>query len=201
MPLSMDSGGEDSVEGGQSGEGAGGAPEHEGLVDGCADLDSDGVADCAVTLVKTPSFGDGVDGWLPLEGTSLSWSEKNALSDQPSGSALVQGAPRSGATQCLPLRGKQLVIAYASAFVEADIVATPHALLAVSFFDTAGCEGESRVSLETPASGVVGDWATIHAGWLSYAETRSVSVTLIGVRGSAEAKFYFDNVMLKAMSD
>ena len=197
MPPSMDSdgGGAESV------GGAAGAPTSDGLVAGCADLDTDGVADCEVTLVETPSFRDGVDGWLALEGTSLSWSEKNALSDQPSGSALVQGAPRSSATQCLPLRGQQLVIAYASVFVEADDDATAQALLAVSFFDSAGCDSESRGSLETPANGVVGEWSTIHAGWLSYPETRSLSVTLVGVKGSADAKFYFDNVMLKAQLD
>jgi hypothetical protein len=198
---SLDAGGEGSVAGGESGGGAAGAPTSDGLVEGCADLDTDGVADCEVTLVKNPSFTDGVDGWLPLEGTALTWAEKNALSDLPSGSALIQGAPHSRATQCLPLHGQRLVIAYASAFVESDIEEAGHALLAVSFFDTAGCEGESRGFFETPASGVVGTWSTIHAGSLSHPETRSISVTLVGVIGNAESKFYFDNVVLEARSD
>ena len=55
----------ESGSGGSAPEGAAGAAASTGLVDGCADLDTDGIADCKATLVKNPSFTSDANGWTP----------------------------------------------------------------------------------------------------------------------------------------
>jgi hypothetical protein len=172
-----------------------------GLVDGCADLDTDGVADCEITLVQGPTFASDVDGWTPLGEAELTWDPRNALDDLPSGSArLSAGTPRAGAVQCVPVEGARLIIAYASAFVEtADEALEPaSAQLEISFFDANDCAGAVSGYFETPRSNVTGAWATIHAGGVSTPATRSISIVLGGSKGgAAELHVYFDNVMLK----
>jgi hypothetical protein len=198
--------------GGASGSGGrgsgreGGAPggvDDAGLVDGCADLDTDGVADCAVTLVQTPSFAMDVSHWQPSEGTSLSWDSKNALADLPSGSARLSSKmarPRAG--QCVELAGEKLVVAWANAFVEqAPTAASPvSAQLEVSFHETDDCSGVSDHFFETPLSGALGEWSVVQAGSISPSTTRSVAISLVANKPGdvSEAVVYFDNVMLKA---
>jgi len=189
-------GGED---GGASGERASG----EGLVDGCADLDTDGVPDCDVTLVENATFASGVEHWTVLGDARLTWETENALGDLPSGSAKLSAKQiRASAYQCAPLDGYKLVIAYASALVDAgaDSEDPPEAELEVTFFQGDDCSGASDGYFETPPSAATDAWVTIQAGNLSKDTTRSVSVALVGVSADATAEFdvYFDNVMLKA---
>lgn len=183
--------------------GAGGEPSEDGLVDGCADLDTDGVGDCTVTLVKTPTFTENVSGWTAMADATLAWDAKNALKDAPSGSAKLSAvSARAAAQQCLPLDGRKLVIAYANAFVvEASNEEHPlQAQLAVSFYAQASCAGEATGFFETPPSTESARWVTVQAGGLSDEGSRSMSIALVGVKPSSEAKLeaYFDNVMLKA---
>jgi hypothetical protein len=194
--------------GGSAAEGAGGTAAPTGLVDGCADLDTDGVADCKATLVKNPSFTSDASGWVPLGDDELIWDPKNALEDLPSGSAKLSAhtprasAPRAIASQCVPLSGAQLIIAYANAFVEpaGDAGDPAQAELEVSFFAGADCSGKRDRFFETPPSTVTGEWTTIHAGGLSDATTSSVSIALAGIKSASasELDVYFDNVMLIA---
>lgn len=187
-------GGDDGVSGGQRAS--------TGLVDGCADLDTDDVADCDATLVENPSFTTTVDGWRADTHATLSWDARNALDDAPSGSLeLSSDLARASAVQCVALAGESVVIVYANAFVEAaEEPDQGRAVLAVTFFEQAACLGDAQAFFETPASAVVGEWATLHAGGLSRPTTRSLSVELVGVKGAAAASpaWYFDNVMLKA---
>ena len=55
-----------------------------GLVDGCADLDTDGVADCKTTLVKNASFTSGVGDWTADPNVELVWQPKTARKAQRS---------------------------------------------------------------------------------------------------------------------
>jgi hypothetical protein len=189
---------------GTGGEPSDGGVEASHLVDGCADLDTDGVADCEVTLLEGPTFASDVAGWTPVGDAELSWDPRNALDDLPSGSArLSAGSPRASAVQCVALKGAWLVIAYANSFVE-TAAATEHqarAQLDVTFYDADGCSGPSSGYFETPPSDMTGAWATIHAGGVSNQSTRSVSIALAGNKGPAAAAFdvYFDNLMLKAL--
>jgi hypothetical protein len=188
---------------GTGGSGDGGQPSDDGLVNGCADLDTDGVGDCTITLVKTPTFTEDVSGWAAMGDATLSWDVKNALADAPSGSAKLRAiTTRAAAQQCLPLDGRKLVIAYANAFVveAADDEHPLQAQLAVSFYDQASCAGEASGFFETPPSTQSATWVTIQAGGLSDESSRSMSISLVGVKPTAEAKLeaYFDNVMLKA---
>jgi hypothetical protein len=205
------SGGEDpgAGGGGSAGEGGtGGTGGASSLVDGCADLDTDGVADCTTTLVKNSSFTSDVASWTPLANAALTWDPRNALEDLPSGSARLgtgpvpASAPRVGATQCLALAGSQLVIAYASAFVEAtgDAADTAGAAIEVSFFESADCSGKVNGFFGTPPGTVTGAWTTIHAGGLSKDATQSILIALIANKAAltTEVSAYFDNVMLKA---
>jgi hypothetical protein len=186
--------------------GLGGAASSSDLIDGCADLDGDGVADCEATLVENPTFTRNVRSWKALGDAELSWASKNALDDRPSGSAKLSdntpfaSAPLSQAIQCVPSAGETLMIAYANAFVDpGDADESPEAELAVTFFDSDDCSGEAGSYFETPPSSVAGAWTTIQAGGLTSETTRSVSVALVGVKAKAasELTVYFDNVMLK----
>jgi hypothetical protein len=171
-----------------------------GLVKGCADLDTDGVSDCEETLLDNGTFTSDVQSWAPVGATELSWDPKNALSDSPSGSAkLGVAAPRASARQCAPLSGKQLVIVWANAFVEAD-ADSAKAMLEFTFFDTPDCSGPTGLFVDTPPTHVNNAWAVVQAGQLSPVTTKSVSVDLVGLNGAPDAEFsaYFDNVMLKA---
>jgi hypothetical protein len=208
------SGGEDPAAGGDgsAGEGGtagtGGTGGTNGLVDGCADLDTDGVADCTTTLVKNPSFASDVTGWAPLTNATLTWDARNALEDLPSGSAKLgtgpvpARAPRVGATQCVAVAGSQLVIAYASAFVEAAGNAgdPSGAAIEVSFFESADCSGRVNGFFATPTSTFTGVWTTIQAGGLSKEATQSISVALVINKAAliSQVSAYFDNVMIKA---
>lgn len=193
--------------GGQSSDGtdspaAGGTRSPNTLVDGCADLDTDGVPDCRVTLVQNASFTSDTSDWVADGSTELEWDTKNALDDLPSGSAkLSTTTPRASASQCVPLRGQELVIAYADAFVAADdgTGSPPQASLEVSFFDAADCQGASVRYFDTPPSAVLDAWSVIQAGNTSNSTTQSVSIGLVAQSGSrAGVEAYFDNVMLKA---
>jgi len=187
-----------SGKGGSSNGQGGRAP----LVEGCADLDTDGVADCTITLVSTPSFESDVSGWFPIGDAELSWDPKNALNDEPSGSAKLSGRPPLvQATQCVPIDAEKLLIVYASAFVETKENADDaQAVLEISYFASDDCTGVFEGFFETPPSSETNAWTTIHAGSLSPPTTRSVSVTLVGgkARDATTQSVYFDNVMLKA---
>ena len=180
------------------------------LVDGCADLDTDGVADCSVTLVENAAFASDVSGWSPVGTSSLAWAAGNALADTPSGCALLSAEGRSDidgtalfrASQCVPVPAGQLVIAYANARVEASAAGgdTAQAELQVSFFDREGCVDKSSGYFTTPPSTAVGEWVTIQAGGVSGSATKSALVELVGVKPyrADSLSACFDNVMLKA---
>lgn len=187
--------------GGGADAGAGGESA-DGLVDGCADLDTDGVADCTTTLVTTPSFTEDVSGWVAVDDATLTWDEKNALADVPSGSAkLTASTSRASAAQCLELPGRQLVIAYAQVLAPAAPGAegVAQAQLRVAFFERDDCTGEPSGFFETPPSTEADVWSTVQAGGLSDEAAQSMSVALVGVKASdaQQLNVHFDNVMLK----
>jgi hypothetical protein len=179
------------------------------LVDGCADLDTDGVADCSVTLVKNAGFESDTDGWTTVDGSPLVWDGENALSDSPSGSALltaegstdIEGSALFRAAQCIPAGAGQLVIAYANAWVagaeEADAAA--HAELRVSYFDAEACTGDATGYFVTPPNAATDAWVTVQAGGVTGPATASILVELTGVKPYRTAKLraYFDNIMVK----
>lgn len=202
-------GADESLQAGSGNDGEGGAGRGStgqagtgGLVEGCADLDTDGVADCTITLLNTPSFASNVEDWSAVGDAELRWDRKNALGDRPSGSAKLSASGAfARATQCVPLTGEKLLIAYANAFVESDDEdANARALLEVAYFASDDCSGESDGFFETPPTDRMNDWTTVHAGSVASAATRSVLVTLIGVKAGAAAgqSAYFDNVLLSA---
>jgi hypothetical protein len=179
------------------------------LVNGCADLDTDMVADCTVTLVKNPSFKSDVTDWTAVDTAKLAWDPRNALGDTPSGCALltaqgttdIDGSAPFRASQCVPAAPNQIIIAWANALIDsASGAAEPaQAELEVSFFDAEGCAGQATGEFSTPPSSASG-WATIQAGRLSGPATSSASVALVGLKPNrAEAlSVCFDNVMVKA---
>jgi len=179
------------------------------LVNGCADLDTDMVADCTVTLVKNPTFKSDVAGWTAVAPATLAWDPRNALGDTPSGCALltatgatdIDGSVFVRAAQCVAVPANQIIIAYANASVARSSGSGPsaEAELEVSFFDSEGCAGQPTGQFATPPSSTAG-WATIQAGSLSGAATTSASVALVGVKPfRADAlSVCFDNIMVKA---
>lgn len=179
-----------------------GGRDASGLVDGCADLDTDSIADCEQTLLANPSFKSDVSDWTADANADWAWDDKNALKDRPSGSARLgaKGA-RASASQCVALSGEWIVIAYANAFVPAasDAAGAGQAQLEVSYFDAEDCSGDRAGFFETPPSALVDSWVIVQAGGVSLASTRSISVALVGLRSTTGAgvDVSFDNVMLK----
>ena len=179
------------------------------LVDGCADLDTDGVADCSVTLVKNAAFQSDTSDWIGVMGSSLAWDARNALGDDPSGCALltaqgstdVDGTARLRASQCVRVTEGQLVIAYANAWVEASAADdSARAELQVSYFAAEDCSGTATGYFVTPPSAATGAWVTIQAGGVTEPATRSALVELIGVKPNRAESLSacFDNVMVRA---
>ena len=191
---------------GQGGDGGGdastaGNASRGGLVDGCADLDTDGMPDCESTLVQNPTFTSDTDAWSADSNSELAWDPQNALADEPSGSASVSSSSsRASAVQCVPVSGKWLVIAYADAFAVPpdDTDDPPQAGLQVSFFDSDDCSGASSNGFNTPQQTAAGAWTVVQAGNVSSTTTQAISVALVVARKtSADVSAYFDNVMLK----
>jgi hypothetical protein len=181
---------------------AGGSSSPSDLVDGCADLDTDGIADCTTTLVENPTFTSDASGWTPVADAEWAWDPKNALDDTPSGSGrLSAGTPRPSAVQCVAIAGQQLVIGYVSVFVEApdDTASANQAELDVSYFASSDCSGPITGYFDAPPSAMMGAWTTVHAGSLSPTTTASALVALTGVKAddAATVTAYFDNVMVK----
>ena len=179
------------------------------LVNGCADLDTDGVADCTVTLVENPTFASDVESWAAVETATLAWDGQNALSDTPSGCALltatgasdIDGSVLFRASQCVAVPANHVVIAYANARIAEGATAedAAQAELEVSFFDGEDCSGEPNGHFFTPPA-AADAWVTIQAGGLSGPGTTSASIALVGIKPyRADAlSVCFDNVMVKA---
>jgi len=185
-------------------------PETPIMIDGCLDLDEDGVADCDETLIQNATFKTDVDAWHADGEAQLKWDERNAAADLPSGSALIDAtgaaapgadgtAPQS-ASQCSKVNGKRLVTVYANAFVDAG--QTAQARVDVQFFDNDTCAGGYAASFSTPQplDAESGKWLALKAGSVSSESTKSVLVRLVVSRPLDEASVQasFDNVLLKA---
>jgi hypothetical protein len=203
--VSNNGGADDTPDAPGGANGQGGTTTTKGLVDGCADLDTDGVADCKATLLTNPSFSSDTTDWQADAEVALSWDPKNALPDAPSGSARLEASvPRARATQCVAMEEKQLVIAYANAFVAspANDDEPGQAELEVSFFPSQDCTGDRAAFFETPPSKEVDTWSVVQAGQISVDGTHSVSIALVGLKPASAAaiEVYFDNVMLKAQA-
>lgn len=195
---------EPSANGGSS-TGAGQTP----LIRGCADLDTDGIADCTVTLAKNPTFNSDVASWVAVDSATLAWDSRNALGDTPSGCALLSARGSSDsdgstivrAAQCVVVPAHQLVIAYANAWVgTAPGASNPaQAELEISFFDSDDCSGKASNYFATPPSAELEKWVTIQAGNLPGPATKSASVALLGIKPNrnSELSACFDNVMIK----
>ena len=183
-------------------------------VDGCADLDGNGIADCRETIVVNADFKQDTSGWTAEMDASLSWVNDSAAGDSPSGSALVastgvidanaSGAALRDASQCVPITSKQLVTAYANAFVEAGQDSQGVAEIDVFFFDAEDCGGTFTGSFSTPqpTDGAVGSWITLRAGAVSSDTAKSALVKLAISKPFRAAAFRarFDNVLVKVQS-
>lgn len=179
------------------------SPDPTGLVDGCADLDTDGVGDCTVTLAQNPSFASDTSDWTAAASVSWAWAAHNALDDVPSGSGkLVVETPRGSATQCVTVASShEVVIAYASVFVEPsdDGASLNEADVSATFFASTDCSGASVGSFEAPPSAVLGAWTVVQAGGYPATPIGSISLALNAIKDSAAPAVtaYFDNVLLR----
>jgi hypothetical protein len=212
------SGGANSVQGGadagRDDGAAAGAPSAVdqppiATVDGCPDLDTDGVSDCQETTVANPDFARDINNWTAQAGATLSWGHEDALSSGNSGSALLvatgsmdaPGSTQVTAGQCIMVSGKQLVIAYANALIDEGQDRDGQASLHVAFFDSAGCVGNSSSDFTTPAplDATAGAWLTIQAGSVSSETTKSARVELALSKPLQAQSFqaHFDNILLE----
>jgi len=129
------------------------------LVDGCSDLDTDGVSDCKETAVENFAFNSDVSSWLPEPSTDIAWTAQDLLEQPGSGSALItssealdaDGDSLVAAAQCIHVTEGKLVDVFANAYIAAGQVAGA-AALSLLFFPAADCPGDTPPSVyETPA--------------------------------------------------
>jgi hypothetical protein len=196
-------------QGGTAGQDAG-APTMPAMIDGCIDLDEDGISDCDETLVQNATFNTDVDAWHADGSAELTWDERNAADDLPSGSAQLdatgtaasgaEGSATQSASQCSKVTGKHLITVYANTFVDSDRLGL--ARIDVHFFDTHACTGDYTTTFSTPQplDAASGKWLALKAGSVSGVDTKSVRVRLVVSRPLSEASVQarFDNVLLKA---
>jgi hypothetical protein len=196
-------------QGGMPGQGID-APNVPAMIDGCIDLDEDGIADCRETLLLNATFDTDVEAWHSEGSAELVWDERNAADDLPSGCAMLEasgsaapGAEASAtqsASQCSKVTGKRLVIVYANTFVDADLAG--QARLEVQFFESDSCTGAYSSNFVTPQplDAERGKWLALKAGSVSGVKTQSVLARLVVSRplDAASVRARFDNVLLKA---
>jgi hypothetical protein len=204
---------EGGVAGADADAGAGAAPPV--LVDGCADLDSDGVSDCSETLAVNATFDSDVAAWSvdaqngDSFSTILSWAPENAWGSEPSGSAQItvsgavdfNGATLRAATQCIEVGPVQLVVVGANAKLDVGQDPAGSAEVDVSFFDNANCIGSATTTFATsqPQPAPTGSWLTLHAGSLSTAATQSALIKLGVVKPfrTQALSARFDNILVR----
>ena len=181
------------------------------MVDGCADLNMNQVADCKESLVSNPDMNKNVDNWLADPDTTVDWNSGNAWGDTPSGSALVAspgvidenavGAALRAAAQCVPVTGKKLITVYANAFVDSGQDPEGHAEVDVFFFNQPSCAGTSTSGFSTPQplDAATDTWLTLKAGSVSNDSTQSLLVKLAISKPFHADSFHarFDNVLLR----
>jgi len=180
-------------------------------VDGCADLDEDGVADCQQTLLSNSTFDANVMHWNADAGASLTWDPRDALAAPGSGAAVLTaessafdagGSSLFTAGQCVRVTGGQIVIAYANALVDDGQDESGQAAVYVDFYDASDCTGMSTSSFSTPqpVAASPGAWLTLKAALLTSAGTHSARVMLAIEKPFVAQSFHarFDNLLLKS---
>jgi hypothetical protein len=181
------------------------------VVDGCADLDTNKIADCSETSVENSDFKNDVAEWLPGMETTVDWDAQNAAGDPPSGSARVAshgvidasavGVALRAVQQCIPIAGSKLVIVYANAFVPSDQDPQGRAEIDVAFFDREDCGGTFSTTFSTPQplDGGFGFWLTLKAGSVSAASTKSAQIKLAVLKPFRADSFQarFDYVLVR----
>jgi hypothetical protein len=197
--------------------GAGGdvvQPPTIATVDGCADLNGDGVADCQQTLVANATFDSNVASWHADTGASLTWDPRDSLNAGTSGTALLSaasGAFDAGgsslvtASQCITVTGGQIVITYANVFIDKGQDSSGQAAIDVDLFGAPGCAGTATSSFSTPMpeNASPGVWLAEQAGLKSPNGTRSALVRL-AIDKPFQADSYharFDNILVYMRSD
>jgi hypothetical protein len=150
-------------DGGDPGTEEGGARNHAGstssggadtpepaLVDGCPDLDANGVGDCTETLVKNPNFAENVADWSAGDDSFIEWSAQNHFDDLPSGSALVSvrgytdadGMMQRASSQCVTFETASKLRIFANVFYKSD-QGEGGPGLGLFFFGSSDCSGAS----------------------------------------------------------
>jgi hypothetical protein len=211
---SLATGGSGGSSAGAGGGAAGMGVDEPPIVDGCVDLDRNGIGDCKETLLKNADFSSDVADWTAEMDATLEWDEHDASGEEgTSGSALVSSVgvidPTSdnsvlrAASQCVAVGSMQLVTAYANTFVEPGQDQTGRAQIVVFFFDGEGCTGAFTSSFTTPqplGTDGVGAWLELKAGSVTSLSTKSMLVKLGLSRPSKAASFHarFDNVLVRA---
>jgi len=191
--------------------GAGGAtdtgPVAPPLVDGCVDLDENGVGDCTETLLKNASFKLDTLDWTADVGATLGWSDSNAYEDLPSGAGLVastvgardvDGLVLASATQCVPVAAGTKLEIIANVFIKPG-QGEGLAGISIFFFDQASCMGNIKDSFDTSGA-ATGTWSTLRGVHTVADGVGSMLVRLTASKPyrseSFEAKF--DNILVKS---
>ena len=192
-----------SNDGGQAGEADDGPPL---FVDGCTDLDSDGVSDCTETLVENSAFKMDVAHWTAEPGVTIDWDAQDLLGAVDSGSAFVTSsgaldAPGDGiaaAAQCVPVSAGQVIDIAANALIDAGPV-QGRTVLILWFFPTDTCGNAPVDVYKTSEEFATGKRITLR-GTKAVDRTGSMLVRLGVVKPFKADSFSvrFDNVLIGA---
>jgi hypothetical protein len=196
-------GGGGSDAGGNGGTAAGNGPE---LVEGCVDLDGNGVGDCKETLLQNADFKSDVENWLVGASPQITWSELNPALDVPSGSAAVSfvseasdedGVIGAAAAQCLRVEGDAKLELAGNAFIGPD-QGEGLATISAWSFETDDCSG-ARLDAFDLAHSQTGLWLTLRGEPTLPPATRSLLVRLGVTKAVRAATFQvlFDNVLVR----
>jgi hypothetical protein len=189
---------------GEAGEPNSGGPA---LVNGCADLDNDGVSDCTETLLDNAEFDKNVTLWTAEPDASLSWDARDLLGGAGSGSALVTSFTVSdsvgdsfvAAEQCVSVRAGAILTVSASAYIDASAV-TGRAAISLWFFQSDACAGDTAAEVyKTPEQFASSKLITLQGTALVPELVQSVRVRLGVIKPFKADPFavHFDNVLLR----
>ncbi len=182
------------------------APTTPPVIDGCVDLDENGVADCQETLADNADFKVDTANWsADLDGV-IRWTAQNSYGATPSGSAAVAGVGvleqdglgQTASKQCVPVpEGSNSLVALASFFIKPG-QGEGLAGVSVFFFEDANCSGSPNGPLSA-ARGDTDAWTTLQANGPVPVTAASMLVRLTVTKPFRSASFevLFDNVLIR----
>lgn len=197
--------------GGAGGEGGAGLAANGGedsgpaLIDGCVDLDDNGVGDCDETLVQNGDFRTTTDKWSADVVTQITWVARNAHADAPSGAAAVSvvdtadqdGLMQSASTQCVPITAGGALEILVNFFIPSG-QGEGLAAVGLFFFEQPDCKGPVKAPAQVSRA-ETDVWGLLRTTTLAPDTAASMQIRLAVSKPYRVPAFevVFDNILVK----